>query len=75
MSVKQLIEAAHNENAAEFEKIFESVISEKIADALAAFKREIVAKQFGVVSENDAECDDEEMNDKKADKAEEEDED
>lgn len=81
MSVKQLIESARNENAAEFEKIFESVIAEKIADALTAFKRDIVAKQFGVVSENDdmEDCDDddkEEMkNKKKSDKAEEENED
>ena len=53
MSVKQLVEAAHNENAAEFEKIFESVINDKIADALAQFKRQIVAEQFGMDCKDD----------------------
>lgn len=48
MSLKILIEAAHNSNPSKFEKTFEAIISEKLVEALEYKKATIVAEMFNI---------------------------
>jgi len=48
MSIKELIESAYQENPSKFERIFESLVSEKIQTALEYKRQEVVAEMFNI---------------------------
>lgn len=48
MTVKQIIEAARNENAVEFEKNFNRVVNEKLGISFDELRKKIISEQFNL---------------------------
>lgn len=63
MSIRAMIDAAGENNAAEMERNFRAVVSEKLESRLGEIRTQVVANMLGLQEQKDDEVEDEEDSD------------